>query len=201
MTAAESKRKFFDQIASQWDSFDEPADATDRRAEFVRLATEHHPLRILDVGCGTGILVPHLRLCCPHAVIVELDFSSEMLAANQMKHGRQQIEYRCEDLAHAHLQEASFDVIMFFNALPHFESLDCILDKAKSLLTQRGRIAVGHLMGSAELNAFHASVNGPVSHDRLPSVSELSIEFKKAGLVPLQREERSDWYFVLAEKP
>ena len=200
-TMTETKRKFFDGIAPQWDSFEHPPDAADGRTEFVRLATKHHPKWILDVGCGTGVLIPHLRRSCPQAHVVELDFSSEMLAVNQKKHGDRQIEYCCADLAHADLQGASFDAILFFNALPHFEPLHCVLSKAASLLKQGGRIAVGHLMGSAELNAFHSSVNGPVAHDRLLPAAQLADLLSQAGLVMLRNEERPDWYFVMAEKP
>lgn len=199
-TTTESKRKFFDGIASQWDSRDHPPDVAERQALFVQLATEHRPMRILDVGCGTGVLVPHLRRYCPEAAIVEMDFSSEMLAVNRGKHGDQQIEYRCEDLVHTRLPEAGFDSILFFNALPHFESLERALRKAVLLLKQGGRMAVGHLMGSTELNAFHSSVNGPVSHDRLPAAPQLSAALSRAGLTSLRSEERPDWYFVMAEK-
>ncbi len=200
-TTTESKRKFFDGIASQWDSFDCPPAAAARQALFVQLATEHHPMRILDVGCGTGVLVPHLRHCCPQASIVELDFSCEMLAVNRAKHGTKGIEYSCEDLAHVLFHEANFDAILFFNALPHFESLDCALLKAVSLLKRGGRMAVGHLMGSTELNTFHSSVNGPVAHDRLPAASQLAGVLNRVGLTSLRSEERPDWYFVMAEKP
>ena len=200
-TTTASKRKFYDGIASQWDSFERSPDAAERQAAFVQLATDHRPMRILDVGCGTGVLVPHLRRFCPQASLVEMDFSGEMLAVNRGKHGDQQIEYCCEDLVHTRLQKASFDSILFFNALPHFESLEEALRKAISLLKQGGRMAVGHLMGSTELNAFHSSVNGPVAHDRLPTAERLAEALNRAGLALVRGEERPDWYLVMAEKP
>jgi len=200
-TTTASKRKFFDGIASQWDTHNGPCDAAERQALFVQLATGHRPMRILDIGCGTGVMVPHLRHYCPEAMIVEMDFSSEMLAVNRRKHGDRQIEYCCQDLVHTRLPEASFDSVLFFNALPHFESLERALHKSVSLLKQGGRIAVGHLMGSTELNAFHALVDGPVAHDRLPTAEQLADALNRTGLALLQVEERPNWYFVMAEKP
>lgn len=36
---------------------------------------------ILDVGCGTGILVPHILSAYPDAqIVIELNFAEEMLA-------------------------------------------------------------------------------------------------------------------------
>lgn len=197
-TMTESKRRFFDGIAAQWDSFGGPPEAASQQERFVRLATEHHPSRILDVGCGTGLLVPIVRKQVPAATLVELDFSSQMLAVNRAKHG-DHVEYCCTDLSVAPFADGGFDCILCFNALPHMD-IDTALAKCRDLLCFRGRLAIGHLQGSAELNAFHSSVNGPVSHDLLPPSAELSERLHQVGLQVVLCQERTDWYFILAEK-
>lgn len=194
----ESKRQYFDGIAAQWDSFPAPPDAPERQAEFVRLATEHNPSRILDVGCGTGVLLPSICRHCSSAAIVELDFSRQMLEANRAKHG-DQAEYCCSELTAVPYPAGSFDAVLCFNVLPHLD-IDAALRACGSLLSSGGRLAIGHLMGSAELNAFHASMQGPVAHDHLPASGELAKLLRATGLAVLRCEERADWYFVLAEK-
>lgn len=197
----EDKREFFDRIAPQWDSFGGPPDAAEKQREFSTIATEHHPSRILDAGCGTGVLVPHLRDLCPKAAIVEQDLSSEMLAVNRAKHSdNPSITYCPGDLESATLPAESFDSVLFFNVLPHFPSAERAIHRAKELLTPSGRLAIGHLMNSDELNAFHANVDGPVHHDVLPPVRVLVVLLRAAGLNVLQAEERPGWYLVVAEK-
>ncbi len=197
----EDKREFFDRIAPQWDTFGGPPDATEKQREFVKIATEHKPSRILDAGCGTGVLVPHLRGLCTRAAVVEQDLSSEMLAVNRGKHGDgPTITYCCGDLETAPLPTEGFDSVLFFNVLPHFPSTEHAIRRAKELLSLSGRLAIGHLMDSTELNAFHAGVDGPVHHDVLPPVRVLVVLLRAAGLNVLRAEERPGWYLVVAEK-
>lgn len=197
----EDKREFFDRIAAQWDSFGGPPDAAEKQREFTKIATEHRPTRILDAGCGTGVLVPHLRELCPEAAIVEQDLSPEMLAVNRSKHGDDSgVAYCCGELETASLPPESFDTVVFFNVLPHFSSTERAIQRAKELLSMPGRLAVGHLMDSNELNAFHAGVEGPVHHDVLPRAQVLAVLLRAAGMNVLRAEERPGWYLVLAEK-
>jgi S-adenosylmethionine-diacylgycerolhomoserine-N-methlytransferase len=50
------------------------------RTELMRGAAQQpHPRRILEVGCGTGTNLAHLARLFPHAEIVGLDLSAEML--------------------------------------------------------------------------------------------------------------------------
>lgn len=186
-------------MAPRWDSFEVPPETLQGREGFVREATKHSPARILDIGCGTGVLVPYLHKLCSGAFIVELDFSAEMLAINRSTHGAKIGEYCCDTIETAPFENESFDSVLCFNALPHFDVPKALL-KSSALLKPKGRIAIGHLMSSADLNAFHASVEGPVAHDYLPLAKDLAQMLSDVGLAVLQCEERPGWYFVLAEK-
>jgi demethylmenaquinone methyltransferase/2-methoxy-6-polyprenyl-1,4-benzoquinol methylase len=201
MSKTMDKRAFFDSLAAGWDGHPEAEDAPARRARFVALAAEHHPTRILDVGSGTGVLVPELLAQCPSSTIVELDFAAEMIARNQAKHSQPHVVFICSSIDEAPIDLESFDAVLCFNVIPHLDSLDTSLRRLVRLLRPGGRLSVGHLMGSAELNAFHAEMEGPIRRDHLPPVEQL------AGLLELFRlrvqiaEERPDWYFLRAEKP
>jgi len=195
------KRGFFDSMAPDWDSFPQPEDAAAKRARYVALATEGHPSQILDVGCGTGILVPEILTQCPSSTIVELDFSVEMIARNQAKNSRPNIQFLCSSIAEAPLNPESFDAILCFGIIPHLDSRDSDLRKLACALIPGGRLSVGHLMGSAELNAFHAGVEGPVKTDRLPPAARLADLLRTLGLNVQIADERPDWYFLRAGKP
>ena len=56
MSKTMDKREFFDSMAADWDGHPEPEDASAKRTQFVALATEGRPSRILDVGCGRASL-------------------------------------------------------------------------------------------------------------------------------------------------
>lgn len=96
----------------------------------------------------------------------------------------------CGELEGASLPLGSFDSILLFNVLPHFAAVEGAIRRVKELLTVSGRLAIGHLMDSSELNAFHSSVEGPVCHDKLPRVEVLVVLLRALGLRVLQAEER-----------
>jgi demethylmenaquinone methyltransferase/2-methoxy-6-polyprenyl-1,4-benzoquinol methylase len=195
------KREFFDSMAADWPGHPEPQDAPAKRAQFVALATEGSPSRILDVGCGTGILVPDILMQCPSSTIVELDFAPEMIARNQAKHSQPNVLFVCSSIEGAPLDPESFDAVVCFNVMPHLDSLNACLRKLVQLLRLGGRLSVGHLMGSAEVNAFHAGAGGPVQRDHLPPVEKLASLLRLLHLRVQIAEERPDWYFLRAERP
>lgn len=193
------KREYFDSIAAQWDGFPGPPCAAENQRAFILRATQHQPRRILDLGCGTGVLVPYVRAACPHAQLTEMDYSAAMLAVNREKHGDCGIEYLCQSIESCDLPIGAFDLILCFNALPHFD-VPRALARCAELLAPGGRIAIGHLMSSGELNAFHGSLSGPVAHDHLPTATVVGKMLTAAKLSLLNAEECPGSYFVLAAK-
>ena len=173
MPKSMDKREFFDSMAAVWDTLPEPENAEAKRSRFVALATDGGPSRILDVGSGTGILVPEILPQCPSSTIVELDFAPEMNVRNQAKHSQPNVLFVCGSIEDAPLDPESFDAVLCFNVLPHLGSPDTSLPKLVQLLRPGGRLSVGHLMGSSELNSFHAGMEGQ-SSDHLPPVEQLA---------------------------
>jgi 2-polyprenyl-3-methyl-5-hydroxy-6-metoxy-1,4-benzoquinol methylase len=193
------KREYFNDLAVRWDCLPGPPNAEDKLKRFVSRAAPAAARRILDVGCGTGILVEPLGNTT--ARIVELDSAEQMLLQSRRKSsGRVQVQHVCADAGSLPFRSASFDAILCFNVLPHLEPLAGALECMIECLERGGVLSVGHLMGSGQLNAFHASLNGPVSGDRLPSAERLAGMLKGMGAGIVCAEEAPDWYFVQARK-
>ena len=198
---AKDKRRYFNELAARWDALPAAADARERVCAFVRRAAAPYSSRILDVGCGTGVLLSALRETCPGAVITELDLAEDMLRENAAKWNAPRIHRVCADGARLPFRGAAFDLVLCFAVLPHFEELAEALAELSRVLRPGGVLAVGHLMGSAELNEFHRSLGDPVAGDVLPGAPELRRRFSDAGLEVSEAEEAPDWYFVKGRKP
>jgi ubiquinone/menaquinone biosynthesis C-methylase UbiE len=75
------KKEFFEKLALDWDNEHNTEEQNEKTRQFV---DNHFRLNkgetVLDIGCGTGRLIPHLmRFIKETGNLAELDFSIDML--------------------------------------------------------------------------------------------------------------------------
>jgi demethylmenaquinone methyltransferase/2-methoxy-6-polyprenyl-1,4-benzoquinol methylase len=196
-TSAEVRRAFFNGMAASWDEMGSKDQMDEGLRAFIQSSLAPGSRTILDVGCGTGILAQHLLAAYPHAeVIVELDFAEEMLAVNRSKFKDRRLVRLVADASNLPLPDDSIDLILCFNVAPHLGNTQSAFADLLRVLTPGGTLAIGHLMSSDELNRFHGSLHGPVTHDQLIPAEELGAVLTSLGGSDCVIEERPGWYFL-----
>ena len=118
----EDLRVFFDAQSRSWDS------RMIRDPDLLRCLLAWLPLQsgdsVLDVGTGTGVLLPYIREIAPQGEIDAVDISSGMLAVAQDKYG---------DDAHIHFISADvskdmlprrYHAIILYSVFPHLSRRD-----------------------------------------------------------------------------
>jgi ubiquinone/menaquinone biosynthesis C-methylase UbiE len=199
-----AKQAFFNQIAEAWDTFPSPEDTPSRLRRLVAEFTDAPASGwILDAGCGTGILRPLLLEThpCPSRLL-ELDFALDMLRVNRSKTpGRRRVRFLCADVQQLPLRDASFDLVACFGLFPHLPEPETALREFLRVLKPGGVLAIAHLMASHELNAFHATVDGPVAGDYLPPARELAERLAALGATAIRAREEPGFYLVRAARP
>jgi ubiquinone/menaquinone biosynthesis C-methylase UbiE len=95
------------------------------------------PARILDVGCGTGLLAARLGRELPRSVVVGCDFSRGMLR-RAARHRR----LRCVqgDALRLPLRDQSFDALVCTEAFHWFPDPEAALGEFRRVLAPRGRL-------------------------------------------------------------
>ena len=196
------KRTYFNGLAGAWDNLPKMDDSAGKVRRYIAQSAAGAPARVLDVGCGTGILLAALLEQLPGAeCVVEVDFAVEMLRENARKFADRRVSRVCADALRLPAASGAFDLVLCFGILPHLGDGADALAEFLRVLKPGGALSVGHLAGSRELNAFHGSLSGPVSSDVLPPSDQLARALCAAGAIRIQAEEDPGWYFVRAEKP
>ena len=127
----------------------------------VERIAARRPRRVLEIGCGTGLLLQQLG---PQAErYVGTDFSAvaiERLAGKTAHLPQVELLRRtAEDVGG--LQPASFDLVVLNSVVQYFPSIDYllrVLDAVVPLVAAGGTVFLGDLRHLGLLEAFHASV-------------------------------------------
>lgn len=165
---------YFDQKAADWDSRMVRNEAV--IASILDHADIHPGMDILDVACGTGILIPDY-LKRRASSITGIDISPNMIAEAEKKFRQPEVTLICTP-AETYEPEKKFDAIMVYNALPHFRDPQALITHLSDLLKPDGTLTVAHGLSRKRINEHHAGMNTSLSED-LMSIEELSELFSE----------------------
>lgn len=149
-------------------SYEQYADVQQRVAERLvsMLQLDPPPTRILEVGCGTGILTSRLADRFPDAEIWALDLSEKMLDQAQMLSCADRINWVNEDILRFRPDEP-FDLVTssstFQWVLPHGE----LFEKLHRILSPAGRLFFS-MMVTGTLTELH-SLRRTLFPNKLPA--------------------------------
>ena len=157
---------YFDERARNWDDIAEPAGT--KHIMMAKLAGCRQGLRVLDVGCGTGIMT-QAYLDCGAAHITGIDLSREMVEKAKAKFSTDdRVSFICGDVVEVEC-DGVFDCIVMYNMYPHVIDKKPLVEAVHRLLVPGGRFLVAHGMGRDALNAHHHNVPADVTSTLQPA--------------------------------
>jgi len=174
----------------------------ERLAEIIKELAIKPGSRVLDVGTGTGVLLPFLvEAVGPTGSIVALDIAEEMLARARAKNGDRNIEYVLGDITSTPFQEGTFDEIICNNTFPHLRDKSAALREMARILRPGGRVVICHPKSREAVNELHRSIGGVVANDLLPEDGEMQKLLEENGFVQISITNSPERYLVTACKP
>ena len=149
--------EFFDRLAPGWDA------EMIRNDEIINIILDNAGVKagkdILDVACGTGVLIPDY-LERGVASVTGIDISPKMAEIAKEKFPQSEVEILCGDVETTEFGK-QFDCIVVYNAFPHFPDPERLIAKLESMLKPGGTLTVAHGMSREKIDAHH---HGSASH-------------------------------------
>lgn len=156
---------------------------------------------ILDIGSGTGILLPLLhKITKGRSKIVSLDIAEEMLKQARDNGHHSNIEYVHADVAAMPLSSDTFDLVICYSCFPHFSDKIKALAEIARVLRKGGRLAICHTASRREINELHHSIGGVVKHDTIPDKAAIVALLEASGLKPMEILDEKHRYLAIASK-
>ena len=151
--------EFFDRLAPQWDADLIKNDGTIET--ILHLADIGSGQQVLDVACGTGVMIPYYLSKSVDGVTA-VDISPEMTKIAREKFSQANVQILCGDIEEIQL-DRKFDRIMVYNAFPHFPEPERLIKHLAGLLNPGGSVTVAHGMSRAHIDAHHKGAASKVS--------------------------------------
>ncbi|MEW6667347.1 MAG: class I SAM-dependent methyltransferase [Thermodesulfobacteriota bacterium] len=197
----DDRKGFFDRHAATWDGELAYHEKSEALREAVRSFELSEGQCVLDVGTGTGILLPLLREAIGRTgCLAAMDFSLQMLRKAEARSAAAMGFRINAGVGLIPLKSDRFDRVTCFSAFPHFPDKKRALQEMARVLRPGGLVCIAHLHSVEEMNRFHQEVGGPVGRDRLPEPQEMERLMKDCGLRDILIENRTGRFLATGRK-
>ena len=196
-------RDYFDNAADTWDSkFQTP-----RLLSFLEELVPQFNLKpgqqVLDVGTGTGMLIPFLiKGVTPSGLVTAIDLSEKMVQKCKTKYSHiKNVNIQVGNIEDAVFPEEAFDAVICFGVFPHLENKEKALQNINRMLKSDGKLVIAHALSSEELKAHHKEVSEYVAHAAIPQKTEMARLIEQTGFEEICIRDEPGCYLCIARKP
>jgi demethylmenaquinone methyltransferase/2-methoxy-6-polyprenyl-1,4-benzoquinol methylase len=193
------QKAFFNERAGKWDEI--TIHNLEKVQYIANLLDIKSSDRILDVGTGTGIMIPFYEKYLVDGSVVAVDYSDKMIEVARSKYpenGHPLISFMVSDVYDLTFDSA-FDLVVCYSCFPHFVDQPLAIKTLSKTLKKGGRLVVAHSDSAKKINGVHMEGGVEIKNDFLPSMKLLKQMLQENGLsVMIERDDES--YFICVAK-
>lgn len=194
-------KEYFNSVADKWDSMcsHDPS----KIEKILDITGISGGSRILDVGSGTGILIPYLHARTGKSGrIIAVDIAEKMIEIAKGKYGYENVEFIVGDILEEPFENENSDIIICYSVFPHIYDKQAAIAKMAGLLSKEGKLVICHSESRDAINSLHRNSDAAaVSKDRLPDMQTIEKLFENAGLEPILSIDTEEMFAAIAQKP
>ncbi|MFP4016438.1 MAG: class I SAM-dependent methyltransferase [Halanaerobiales bacterium] len=190
-------RGFFNERAEEWDQIVNH-DPVKIRKVINDISLKSNNPAILDVGSGTGVLIPFfMEKYNTQVYITAVDFAENMINVSRKKHQHyDNIEYIVNDIYTLELPEWKYDLIICYSVFPHFSNKRLTLKRFRNWLKKDGLVVIFHSQSRKQINNLHKSSGIEVERDNLLPANEVAHIAEDLGYEVIKLIDNKEMYLV-----
>jgi demethylmenaquinone methyltransferase/2-methoxy-6-polyprenyl-1,4-benzoquinol methylase len=194
------KREYFNGKAEVWDEIS--IHNLEKVQYIIDLLEIQSNDKILDVGTGTGILIPFYEKYLVTGGVVAVDYSEKMIKVARSKYPEKEhplISFRVCDVYDLKY-DGEFDLVVCYSCFPHFVDQPLALKILSGALKKGGRLVVAHSDSAKKINGVHMSGGVEVGNDFLPRMDRLKQMMTESGLAVTFERDDENYFICIARK-
>lgn len=197
-----NQKEYFDNAAKTWDE----KFLTPKLSAFLETLVPQFKLEkgqnILDVGTGTGVLIPYLsKAVSAEGSVTAVDFSENMAQIAKTKHVHlKNVTVKVANIQETTFPQETFDAVICFGVFPHLENKQKVLQNINSMLKPNGKLVISHALSSEELKVHHKKVSEKMAHALLPEPADMTKLLEQNGFTNISIKDEPGCYLCIAYK-
>ena len=172
-----------------------PEGVPERLEEIVRAGGILPGDTVLDIGSGTGILIPIIKRYKP-SQIYACDLSEKMLS--QLKTNYPDVQTFLTDVKDLRLPQASVDVAFLNACYPNIADKAGAFDNLSRIVKPGGRVVISHPMGKTFILSLKDAMSFPL--DEFPGRQSAEELFKPYGFEVASFTDQAQLYILVLKK-
>lgn len=194
-----SQKDFFNEVANSWDKMCvHDMEKVEFILDLIEIEAGNH---VLDVGTGTGVLIPGLSQRVTQLGNVKaVDIAEKMIEIAQGKNVFENVIFECKDVLENKGEESLYDHIICYSMFPHFKDKEKAIEKLSEKLRVGGKLSICHSQSRDAINNLHKKADDTVKEDNLPMIETIKQYFLKAGLNEVVEVDNEDMFVIFGCK-
>lgn len=194
-----TQREFFNSMAEKWDTVCQHD--KDKIRYILSFLGIKKGSKVLDVGTGTGVLIPHIwKQVGNKGEITAIDISEKMIEVAQRKYSYENVKFLCSDVLKVDFKSEYFDFVVCYSVFPHFYRKQLAIDIMSKYLKKGGKFIICHSQSREAINNLHKKTSEAVAEDNLPSATIIKNFLENANMKLINIIDNDEMFVVISEK-